>query len=60
MRYVMIEVAFNNEEEVKLTKIRLLKEKLVASLQVITSNSSWNYKGELESDKEYLVFMKTK
>ncbi len=40
MRYVMIEVAFNNEEEVKLTKIRLLKEKLVASLQVITSNSS--------------------
>ena len=60
MRYLMIEVAFNNEEEVKLTKIRLLKEKLVASLQVVTSNSSWNYKGELESDKEYLVFMKTK
>ena len=60
MKYVMIEVAFNNEEEVKLTKIRLLKEKLVASLQVITSDSSWNYNGELESDKEYLVFMKTK
>ena len=60
MRYVMIEVAFNNEEEVKLTKIRLLKEKLVASLQVIISDSSWNYNGELESDKEYLVFMKTK
>ena len=40
MRYLMIEVAFNNEEEVKLTKIRLLNEKLVASLQVITSNSS--------------------
>ena len=56
----MIEVAFNNEEEVKLTKIRLLKEKLVASLQVIISDSSWNYNGELESDKEYLVFMKTK
>ena len=56
MRYVMIEVAFNNEEEVKLTKIRLLKEKLVASLQVIISDSSWNYNGELESDKEYLVF----
>ena len=60
MRYVMIEVAFNNEEEVKLTKIRLLKEKLVASLQVLTSDSIWNYNGELESDKEYLVFMKTK
>lgn len=60
MRYVMIEVAFNSEEEVKLIKERLLKEKLVASLQVITSDSSWNYNGELESDKEYLVFMKTK
>lgn len=60
MRYVMIEVAFNSEEEVKLIKERLLKEKLVASLQVIVSDSTWNYKGELESDKEYLVFMKTK
>ena len=60
MRYVMIEVAFYSEEEVKLIKERLLKEKLVASLQVIVSDSSWNYNGELESDKEYLVFMKTK
>ena len=60
MRYVMIEVAFNSEEEVKLIKERLLKEKLVASLQVIISDSSWNYNGELESDNEYLVFMKTK
>ncbi len=60
MKYVMIEVAFNNEEEVNLTKEKLLKEKLVASLQVIVSDSAWNYKGELESDKEYLVFMKTK
>ena len=60
MKYVMIEVAFNSEEEVKLIKERLLKEKLVASLQVIVSDSAWNYKGELESDKEYLVFMKTK
>ena len=56
----MIEVAFNSEEEVKLIKERLLKEKLVASLQVIISDSSWNYKGEREGDKEYLVFMKTK
>ena len=60
MRYVMIEVAFYSEEEVELIKERLLKEKLVASLQVIVSDSTWNYKGELESDKEYLVFMKTK
>ena len=56
----MIEVAFNSEEEVELIKERLLKEKLVASLQVIASNSSCNYKREREDDKEYLVFMKTK
>ncbi len=60
MKYVMIEVAFNNKEEVNLTEEKLLKEKLVASLQVLTSDSIWNYNGELESDKEYLVFMKTK
>ena len=60
MKYLMIEVAFNSEEEVELIKERLLKEKLVASLQVIVSDSTWNYKGDLESDKEYLVFMKTK
>lgn len=59
MKYVMIEVAFNNKEEVNLTEEKLLKEKLVASLQVLTSDSIWNYNGELESDKEYLVFMKT-
>ena len=60
MKYVMIEVAFNNKEEVNLTEEKLLKEKLVAILQVLTSDSIWNYNGELESDKEYLVFMKTK
>ena len=60
MKYVMIEVAFNNKREVNLTEEKLLKEKLVASLQVLTSDSIWNYNGDLESDKEYLVFMKTK
>ena len=60
MKYVMIEVAFNNEEEVNLTKEKLLKEKLVASLHTRSRVSSWNYNGELENDKEYLVFMKTK
>ena len=58
--YVMIEVAFNIKEEVNLLAKKLLDEKLVASLQIVQSNSKWNYKGELESDREYLVFMKTK
>ena len=60
MKYVMIEVAFNNKEEIYLAEEKLLKEKLVASLQVLTSDSIWNYNGDLEKDKEYLVFMKTK
>lgn len=60
MKYVMIEVAFSNIDEVNLLKEKLLTAKLVASLQVVISDSIWNYNGELESDKEYLVFMKTK
>lgn len=60
MKYVMIEVAFDSKEEVDLTAKKLLDEKLVASLQIVQSNSKWNYKGEFEEAKEYLVYMKTK
>lgn len=58
--YCMIEVAFNNLDEVNKTVSKLLNEKLVASCQVVESNSKWNWKQELEESKEYLVFMKTK
>ena len=60
MKYCMIEVAFDNISEANKVISKLLEEKLVASCQMVESNSRWNWKNELESSKEYLVFMKTK
>lgn len=58
--YCMIETAFDNLDEAKQVISNLLDEKLVASCQMIESNSKWNWKQEQEENKEYLVFMKTK
>jgi len=60
MKYCMIETAFNNFDEAKKVIEILLQEKLVASCQMVESNSKWNWKKEVEESKEYLVFMKTK
>lgn len=58
--YCMIETAFDNLDETKKVISKLLNEKLVASCQMVESNSKWNWKEEQEESKEYLVFMKTK
>jgi len=58
--YCMIETAFDNLDEAKQVISKLLDEKLVASCQMVESNSKWNWKQEKEESKEYLVFMKTK
>ena len=58
--YCMIETAFDDFEEANKVISKLLNEKLVASCQIVESNSKWNWKKELEEKKEYLVFMKTK
>ena len=58
--YCMIETAFNNLDEAKQVISKLLDKKLVASCQMVESNSKWNWKKEQEESKEYLVFMKTK
>ena len=58
--YCMIETAFDNIEEAKQVISRLFGEKLVASCQIVESNSKWNWKQEIEESKEYLVFLKTK
>ena len=58
--YCMIETAFDNLDEAKQVISKLLDEKLVASCQMVESNSKWNWKQEQEESKEYLVFMKTK
>lgn len=60
MKYCMIETAFDNKEEVEKTIKTLLEKKLVASCQIVESESKWNWKNEYEESKEYLVFMKTK
>lgn len=58
--YCMIETAFDNIDEAKQVVSKLLDKKLVASCQVIKSNSKWNWKFKLEESKEFLVLMKTK
>lgn len=58
--YCMIETAFDNLDEAKQVISMLLDEKLVASCQMVESNSKWNWKQEQEESKEYLVFMKAK
>ena len=60
MKYVMLEVAVSDKEELTLINTVLLDKKLVSSIQVVSSKSSWNYKGKREEAKEYLLFMKTK
>jgi len=60
MKYCMIEVAFDSKEEAERVIKLLLDKKLVASCQMVDSNSTWHWKKEIESSKEYLVFMKTK
>lgn len=59
-KYCMIEVAFNNIEELNKVIDILLSKKLVASTHIIESNSSWNWKNEREDSKEYLLQAKTK
>ena len=60
MKYCVIEIAFDNLEEVNKTCEILLKDKLVGSCQVVESSSKWNWNGKFECSKEYLLFLKTK
>ena len=60
MKYCMIEVAFGNKEEANKAIDELLNKRLVASCQMLESNSIWNWNHEGEQSKEYIVLMKTK
>lgn len=60
MDYCMIETAFDNKDELSKVVEQLLKNKLVASCQVIESSSKWNWKGQVEEANEFLLLMKTK
>ena len=58
--YCMIEIAFDDLEEAKRTINALLEEKLVSSCQMIESESTWLWHQEVETAKEYLLFVKAK
>ena len=60
MKYCMIEVAFGNKEEANKAIDELLNKRLVASCQMLESNSIWNWKQKRENSKEYIVLMKAK
>lgn len=59
-KFCMIETAFDKKEELELVVDELFNKKLIASLQVVESNSKWIWRNKLENAKEYLVLMKTK
>lgn len=59
-RYCMIEVDFNNINEVNKVVDVLLLKRLSASTHIIRSDSSWNWKNTRENDKELLFQIKTK
>lgn len=56
----MIEVTFGDLDEARAAVDKLLAKKLAASCQMVESESKWNWRGETESSKEYLVLMKTR
>lgn len=60
MKYCMIEIAFDNKDELDQVVSKLLGSRLVGSCQVVESDSKWNWKGKCESSLEYLLLMKTK
>lgn len=59
-KYCMIEIAFNNIDEVNKVVDILLKKKLIASSHIIESKSSWNWKNKRENDNEFLLQLMTK
>ena len=59
-KYCMIETTFDDKKEADQVINELLNNKLIASCQVVESDSKWRWKDELEKSKEFLVFLKTK
>ena len=59
-KYCMIEIAFNNLDEVNRLVDSLLLKKWIASAHVIESKSSWNWQNKREDDNEFILQLKTK
>ena len=60
MKYTIIKIAYDNIDLLNNTKVELLNEKLIACAQVTRINSTWRWKGNLETSMEYMLEVKTK
>ena len=60
MKYTIIKIAYDNIDLLNNTKVELLNEKLIACAQVTRINSTWRWKGNLETSMEYILEIKTK
>ena len=60
MKYCMIIVTFPDRSEADKTIDKLLEESLIACAQMQDINSRYVWKGEIVSDNEVLVYMKTR
>lgn len=58
-KYCVIEIAYDNKDEVDKTKNELLSKRLVASCHVLESESSYIWRGERKNKKEYLLELLT-
>ena len=54
-KYCVVEVAFDNKEEVDKTKSELLSKRLVASCHVLETENTYHWRGERKNKKEYLL-----
>lgn len=59
-KYIMITTTFNNKDEANKISELLLKERLVSCCQLSNITSSYNWKGKIEHEEEYLLQMKSK
>ncbi len=58
-KYCVVEIAYDNKDEVDKTKNELLAKRLVASCHVLESESSYVSRGEVKNKKEYLLELLT-
>jgi len=59
-KYIVISTTFNNREEANKISEILLKERLVSCCQLSNITSSYQWKGKIEHEEEFLLQMKSK
>jgi periplasmic divalent cation tolerance protein len=60
MNYIVVSTLCNKKEIADKIIDTLLEKRLIAGAQVYESNSKYWWKDKIESDKEYLIQMRTK